>query len=126
MDGNLRRRQPEDQPTMPGVHVGELQNVLEERAIRVRLAGVEKEVRGCDHVAHVNAEWQMSNAGRQMPNADGWPLGPDRVTVYSAGYVGSADRAGRHRRDARGGVGGDLRDDAGYSGRRSPPAAGWA
>jgi hypothetical protein len=49
MDREFRGRKREDQPAMARIHGAELQNVLEERSIRIRILAVKKKVCSVDH-----------------------------------------------------------------------------
>src|ERR1700736_804906 len=49
MDREFRGRNRENQPTVARIHRAELQNVLEERPIRIRILAVKKEVSSVDH-----------------------------------------------------------------------------
>src|SRR5713101_8164889 len=49
MDGNLRRRQCEDQPLMAGIHRREFEDVAEERAIGLRILAVHDHMGAKDH-----------------------------------------------------------------------------
>ena len=49
MDGQLGRRQTEDQPAMPDVDSGEVEHVAKECAVLVRLLAVEQKVGAGDH-----------------------------------------------------------------------------
>ncbi len=54
MDGDFRGRQREDEPSTAGIHGTKLQDILKERAIRVRIFTVEQDMgavnHACDHI----------------------------------------------------------------------------
>ena len=59
MNGYLRRRQPEDQPAVTGVHVGEPEDIPKERAIGGGILRIENAVCPVDHAADPSARPTM-------------------------------------------------------------------
>jgi hypothetical protein len=49
MDGDLRRREREDQPRLAGIDTGKPEGVAKEGSIHLRIAAVQDEVRTFDH-----------------------------------------------------------------------------
>ena len=49
MDGQLRRRETEDQPAASRIHVLEAEHILQERVISVTVAAEDHEMRAIDH-----------------------------------------------------------------------------
>src|SRR6266567_8680524 len=83
VDRDLGRRQPEDEPAVPDVDVGQTEDLAQELAVRVGFLAVDDDVRAADHEAHsrtahgrarrgIECSQSASSARKAAMNASGW------------------------------------------------------